>query len=132
MRDYWECRYEIENNTAQPDEVTKWHDSLSDLVDELNDNQRSLEQCIDTTRLEQAKLVQRMRDSDDAAVKQWGDFQCNQWQTLRDVCETHLVQLKATERWSSRFLDELESRLKPEERESWRACPAPTGRCLGL
>ncbi len=116
---YWGCRYEVENGTAKPAEIAEWHESLSDLVDEIRDNQRSLLQRIETTRSEQAKLVQRMRNSDDPAVKQWGEFQCAQWQELRDVCETHLAQLKAAERWSCRFLDELQAKLKPKNAESW-------------
>jgi potassium efflux system protein len=117
---YWACRYEAENGTAKPAEIAQWHDSLSDLVDEIRDNQRSLLQRIETTQSEQAKLVQRIRNSDDPAIKQWGEFQSAQWQALRDACETHLVQLKASERWSSRFLEELAAKLQPPDAKSWR------------
>ncbi len=117
---YWDCRFEAENGTAKPDEIAQWNDSLSDLVDEIRDNQRSLVQRIEMTQSEQAKLVQRMRNSDDPAVKQWEEFQCAQWQALRDACETHLIQLKASERWSSRFLEELEAKLQPPDAKSWR------------
>jgi small-conductance mechanosensitive channel len=61
-----------------------------------------------------------MRDSDDPRIKKWGDFQCAQWQKLRDICESSLVQLKVSQRWSERFLDELQAKLTPEGRESWR------------
>ena len=35
------------------------------------------------------------------------------------MCEEHLVQLKANERWSDRFLEELEARLEPTGGKSW-------------
>ncbi len=117
---YWACRYEAENGTAKPAEIAEWHEGLNDLVDEIRDNQRSLLQRIETSRNEQAKLVQRMHDDADPAVKQWGEFQCAQWQRLRDVCEAHLAQLKASERWSSRFLEELQAKLQPQDAKSWR------------
>src|SRR5262249_31774429 len=88
---YWACRYEVENHTAKPTQIAEWHESLSDLVDEIRDNRRSLEQRIETTRTEQAKIVQHTRNSDDPAVKQWGEAQCAHWRGLRDVCEEHLV-----------------------------------------
>ncbi len=116
---YWACRFETENGTAKPEQIAEWHESLSDLVDEMADNQRSLLQRIDTSRSEQAKLIQRMRNSEDADVRHWGEFQSEQWQSLRDVCENHLVQLKASERWASRFLDELKDKLEPDA-ESWQ------------
>ena len=116
---YWACRYEVENHTAKPAQITEWHESLGDLVDEIHDNRRSLEQRIETTRAEQAKIVQRMRNRDDPAVKQWGEAQCAHWQGLRDVCEEHLVQLKVNERWSDRFLEELKDRLEPTGGENW-------------
>jgi small-conductance mechanosensitive channel len=117
---YWACRYKAENGAAKPAEIAEWHEDLNDLVDEIRDNQRSLLQRIETSRSEQAKLVQRMHDDTDPAVKQWGEFQCAQWQRLRDVCEAHLAQLKASERWSSRFLEELQAKLQPEDAKSWR------------
>src|SRR5262249_10782778 len=79
----------------------------------------ALEQRIETTRTEQAKIVQHTRNSDDPAVKQWGEAQCAHWRGLRDVCEEHLVQLKVDERWSKRFLDELQNRLEPSTAENW-------------
>jgi potassium-dependent mechanosensitive channel len=121
LRHYWECRYEVENGTAKPAEIAEWHESLREFVDELRDNRRSLDQRIEATRLEQAKIVQRMRDEDDPAVKKWGDFQCAQWQELREACETDLVQLKVSERWSGRFLDELEAKLEPRGKDTWQA-----------
>ena len=116
---YWSCRYEVENHTAKPAQIAEWYESLGDLVDEIHDNRRSLEQRIETTRAEQAKIVQRMRNSNDPAVKQWGEAQCDHWQGLRDVCEEHLVQLKVNERWSDRFLEELKNRLDPTAGENW-------------
>jgi potassium efflux system protein len=117
-RHYWECRYEVENGTAKKEEIEEWHESLEDLIDEMSANRHSLEQRIEATRIGQAKIVQRMRDNDDPRVKKWGDFQCAQWQKLRDICESSLVQLKVSQRWSERFLDELKAQLEPEEHES--------------
>jgi potassium efflux system protein len=116
---YWACRYEVENHTAKPAEIAEWYESLGDLADEIRDNRRSLEQRIETTRTEQAKIVQHVRNSDDRAVKQWGEAQRAHWQGLRDVCEDHLVQLKVDERWCKRFLDELQNRLEPSTAENW-------------
>ncbi len=116
---YWTCRFEVENGTAKPAELAVWQENLRKLVDEFRDNCRSLEQRIATTRVEEAKIVRRMANSDDPAVEQWGEFQQTQWHQLRDVCETHLVQLKVNERWSSRFLDELDARIDPPSAESW-------------
>jgi len=116
---YWQCRYEVENHSAKPAQIEEWHDSLGDLVDEIHDNRRSLEQRIETTRTEQAKIVQQMRNSDDPAVEQWGEATCGHWQRLRDACETHLVQLKVDERWSNRFLEELQNLIEPTEGETW-------------
>jgi len=116
---YWTCRYEVENHTAKAAEIAEWHESLGDLVDEMRDNRRSLVQRIETSRSEQAKMVQRMRNSDDPALKQWGELQCANWQGLRDVCEEHLVQLKVNERWSDRFLEELHDRIEPSVDQSW-------------
>jgi potassium-dependent mechanosensitive channel len=116
---YWSCRYEVENGTAKPAEIAEWHESLSDLLDEMRDNRRSLEQRIETSRSQQSKLVQRLRNNDDPAVEKLGEFQCAQWQGFRDVCETHLVQLKVNERWSGRFLEELEAKLQPADANSF-------------
>jgi small-conductance mechanosensitive channel len=116
---YWACRYEVENGTAKPDQIEEWHESLSDLVDELYDNRRSMEQRIDNARTEQAKIVQQIRNSDDPAVEQWGEAARVHWQQLREVCEEHLVQLNIEERWSDRFLEELHERLEPSSEENW-------------
>ena len=116
---YWTCRYESENGTVKPEEIEEWHNSLSDLVDETHDNQRSLLQRIEMTRSEQSKLVQRIRNSEDPEVKQWAEVQSEHLQRLRDACETHLVELTANERWSSRFLEELEAKLEPTTPTSW-------------
>jgi potassium efflux system protein len=121
FRHYWACRYEVENGTAKADEIAQWHDNLSDLVAELQDNSRSLAQRVESSRSEQAKVLQRVRNSDDAAFKHCGDFQGVQWQGLRDVCESNLVQLKASERWCSRFLEELQAKLQPADATSWRS-----------
>lgn len=123
-RHYWECRYEVEKGTAKPEEIEEWHESLQDLIDEMAANRHSLEQRIEATRIGQAKIVQRMRDSDDPRVKKWGEFQCAQWQRIRDICESSLVQLKVSQRWSERFLDELQSKLEPEGHESWHKVAA--------
>ncbi|HEY2838902.1 MAG TPA: hypothetical protein VGJ26_07125, partial [Pirellulales bacterium] len=119
-RHYWECRYAVETGAAKPEEIAEWHESLSELIDEMGANRHSLEQRIESSRIEQAKVVQRMRDSDDPRTKKWGDFQCIQWQKLRDICESHLVQLKVSQRWSDRFLEEIEAKLEPAGKESWR------------
>ena len=120
FRHYWSCRYEVENGTAKPEEIEQWHGNLSDLIEELQDNQRALAQRIETSRGEQAKVLQRVRNNDDETFKHWGDFEGVQWQGLREVCETNLVQLKANERWSSRFLEELDAKLQPADATSWR------------
>jgi small-conductance mechanosensitive channel len=119
LHHYWECRFAVESSAAKPTEIEEWSESLGDMLDEISDNERSLEQRIETTRIEQAKLVERMRDNEDPAVKQWGDFQCAQWQRLREVCETHLVQLKVNKRWSGRFREELQAKLQPQHAQSW-------------
>lgn len=119
-RHYWECRYEVENGTAKPEKIAEWHESLEDLIDEMAANRHSLEQRIEATRVGQAKIVQRMRDNDDPRVKKWGDFQCAQWERLRDICESSLVQIKLSQRWSERFLDELKAHLEPAGHESLR------------
>lgn len=116
---YWGCRFEMENGTATSDQLEEWQESVADLVDEIRENLRSLQQRVETTLTRQAKLVQRMRNSDDPAVEQWGDFQNQQWQRLRDVCETHLVHLKVNERWAGRFLDELDERIEPPDERRW-------------
>ena len=117
---YWECRFEVENGTAKPAEIAEWQESLGDLVDEIRDNRRSARAArIDSTRSEQAKLLERMRDNEDNVLAQWGEFQGAQWQALRDVCEMHVVQLTVSERWSSRFLEELHAKLQPENGETW-------------
>lgn len=116
---YWGCRYEVENGTATSDQLQEWQESVSDLVDEIQENRLSLQQRIETTLARQAKLVQRMRNSDDAAVEQWGEFQNEKWQRLRDVCETHLVHLKVNERWARRFLEELEAQIEPPSQRRW-------------
>ena len=121
LRHYWECRFAAETGTATPAELTEWRDSLQNLLTELGDRQRSLSQQVEATRAGQAKVVQRMRDNDDAQIKKWGEFQAAQWQSLREECETHLVQLAVTERWAGRFCDELDARLKPQGTASWRA-----------
>src|SRR5262249_25471234 len=120
FRHYWSCRYEVENGTAKPDEIAQWRENVSDLVDELRDNERSLAQRVEKTRNEQAKILQRVRNSDDELFKHWGDFLCVQWQGLREVCESNLVQLKASQRWAGRFLDELDAKLEPPG-SKWRA-----------
>ena len=117
---YWECRFELESGTAKPAEIAEWNETLGDLVTEIGDNQHSLEQRIETTRIEQAKLVDRMRDNADPVIKQWAEFQSAQWQATREVCETHLVQLKVAKRWCGRFLEELQAKLEPEHKNSWR------------
>lgn len=117
---YWECRFQVENGTAKPEEIAGWHESLAELISDMSAGRHSLEQRIEATRIEQAKVVQRMRDSEDPLVKKWGDFQCSQWQRLRDVCESHLVQLKVSQRWSDRFLEELQAKLEPAGKESWQ------------
>lgn len=116
---YWTCRYEVENGTAKPDQIEQWHESLSDLVDELHDNRRSLEQRIDNARSEQAKIVQQIHNTEDPVVEQWAEAKRANWQQLREVCEEHLVQLNIEERWSNRFLDELQERLEPSSGEGW-------------
>jgi potassium efflux system protein len=121
LRHYWECRFAAETGTATPADLTEWRESLDNLLTELGDRQRSLSQQVEATRAGQAKVVQRMRDNDDAQIKKWGEFQATQWQSLREVCETHLVQLAVTERWAARFYDELDARLKPRGSVSWRA-----------
>jgi len=123
-RHYWECRFEVENGTAKKEEIEEWHENLEDLIDEMSANRHSLEQRIEATRIGQAKIVQRMRDNDDPRVKKWVDFQCAQWQKLRDICESSLVQLKVSQRWSERFLDELKAKLEPEGQESLRTVAA--------
>ncbi len=124
FRHYWECRFAAETGTATPAEIAGWRDTLKDLVTELGDRQRSLTQQIEMTRAEQAKIIQRMRDNEDAGIKHWGDFECAQWQGLREVCETDLVQLKVNERWGNRFFAELEARLKPQNATSWTTVAA--------
>jgi small-conductance mechanosensitive channel len=119
FKHYWTCRYEVENGTAKPDQIEEWHESLSDLVDELYDNRRSLEQRIDEVRTEQGKIVRQIHNTDDPVVEQWGEVKRANWQQLREVCEEHLVQLNIQERWSDRFLEELKERLEPEGGESW-------------
>jgi prefoldin subunit 5 len=116
---YWACRYKVENGTAKPNQIEEWHESLSDLVDELHDNRRSLEQRIDNARSEQAKIVQQIHNTDDPVVEQWAEARRANWQQLREVCEEHLVQINVEERWSNRFLDELQERLEPSSGESW-------------
>lgn len=120
LRHYWECRFAAETGTATPAELAEWRVTLQDLLTELGDRQRSLAQQIETTRASQAKLVQRMRDDEDADIKKWGEFQSTQWQSLREVCETNVVQLQVTQRWAERFSEELDARLKPQHADSWR------------
>ena len=124
LRHYWECRYELENGSAKDAEIAQWHESLQTMVEELSDKRRALEQRIDATRTEQARIVERMQDEEDAAAKKWRDFQCAQWQTLREACETQLVQLKVVERWSGRFLEELAAKLQPQDKTNWRTVAA--------
>ena len=119
FKHYWSCRYEVENGTAKPAEIAAWHESLSDLVDEIHDNRRSLEQRIDTARTEQAKIVQLIHTTDDPVVKQCREAQRAHWQEIREVCEEHLVQLNVDERWSNRFLEELHDRIEPASEETW-------------
>jgi potassium efflux system protein len=119
FKHYWACRYEVENGTAKPDQIEQWHESLSDLVDELHDNRRSLEQRIDNARSEQARIVQQLHNTDDPVIEQWAEASRVNWQQLREVCEEHLVQLNIEERWSNRFLDELHERLEPASGETW-------------
>ena len=107
----------------------------SDLVDELR-RSPAFARTADRMhpRLEQAKIIQRMRDNEDPGVKKWGDFECAQWQELREVCETHLVQLKVNERWGEPILRRIgrPARSRKMRRRGPRSPPSSSPRLCNM
>lgn len=118
IKHFWDCRYQTINGKAEASDLKDWQESAAAFLEQMQEAEQSLSLRLNEIRLDQATLYRRMHEGSDSQgnLFRWQEFQANQLRRLGDSCESSAVQLSAAQRSLQRFVDDLNSRLEPEEK----------------
>jgi potassium-dependent mechanosensitive channel len=120
IRRFWKRRFELATKTVEPARMSRWLDDLDEFLDQLDDMSGSLEHRRDSLRDDQSAAKRGATDGEDEALTNWKSFRDARLRELRDLSETRLAEIKATQGMLGRFRSELKAKLKANP-GSWTA-----------
>ncbi len=109
LRQFWRRRFELSNKSVGRQLLSEWLDENEKFADHLKDESQSLTHQIEIAHVAAPELAEGDARQD---IPRWTQFELEQSQDLRDLCEATLLEIKNTQLSIDRFQQEIARQLK--------------------